>query len=106
MNISFLSALKDWRMNQAMLEDIPLYYILSNSTLEEIASCEDLDTEKLSKIAGMGERKMEKYGLSILVLAQEPMLEEKRDREENGSDNPYERIIESKARKDIFPQAL
>jgi HRDC domain/OB-fold nucleic acid binding domain len=68
MNLQLLTALKTWRMEQAMLEDIPLYYIFSNSTLEELAACTELNHEKLVNISGMGEKKMAKYGTAILSI--------------------------------------
>jgi exodeoxyribonuclease VII large subunit len=55
-------------MEQAMLEDIPLYYIFSNSTLEELAACDELSHEKLVNISGIGEKKMIKYGTAILSI--------------------------------------
>ena len=68
MNLQFLTALKEWRMKQAMLEDIPLYYVFSNITLEELAACEDLNREILANISGVGERKIAKYGSAILDI--------------------------------------
>lgn len=65
---ALLIKLKDWRAQKAGIQNVPLYLILSNSTLEEIARTKPISMDDLAVIKGMGEIKMERYGKELLRL--------------------------------------
>ncbi len=80
-NYTIVEKLKNWRGEQAMKENCELFRILSNGTIEEIASILPRNKEELLKIKGIKERKFEKYGKDILRIV--TGLEEGNDSESN-----------------------
>lgn len=65
---SLSQKLKEWRQGTAQKEGVDLFRILSNATIETIASQKPTTKEELVSIKGIKERKFEKYGASILAL--------------------------------------
>jgi ATP-dependent DNA helicase RecQ len=61
-----LKELKASRQEMAEHENVPAYIIVSDSTLQEIATYLPLTFEDLRKISGFGEHKAAKYGPSFL----------------------------------------
>ncbi|MCI0679934.1 exodeoxyribonuclease VII large subunit [bacterium] len=68
MNGELLNKLRDWRSEQARREDVELYRVFSNATIEAIAAAAPKTKEELLKIKGIKDRKCEKYGLAILSM--------------------------------------
>ena len=66
-----LARLKAWRLAQAREQAVPAYVILHDSTLAEIARRRPADLDALAGIGGIGERKLERYGASIVGLVLE-----------------------------------
>ena len=69
-----VTALKDWR--KAMSEELgqPLYIVLQNKTIEQLASKNPESIEDLKEIYGIGEVKAENFGdelLGVLIPAGE-----------------------------------
>ena len=64
-----LQRLKDWRTAEARAQAVPAYVILHDSTLAEIARRRPPDVAALARIAGIGAKKLERYGAALLELA-------------------------------------
>jgi len=64
-----LQRLKDWRTAEARAQAVPAYVILHDSTLAEIARRRPPDVAALARIAGIGAKKLERYGAALLDLA-------------------------------------
>ena len=60
--------LKAWRMGEARTQAVPAYVILHDSTLAEIAQRRPADLDALSAVGGMGAKKLERYGPTLLAL--------------------------------------
>jgi ATP-dependent DNA helicase RecQ len=60
--------LRAWRSGQAKEKDLPAYCILHNSVLKRIASDCPTTREELLAIKGIGPRKLEQFGSSVLEL--------------------------------------
>jgi len=70
--------LKSWRKETSQKNNIPSYIILHDKTLKEIAHEMPESKEKLKKIYGIGEAKLEKYGEIILKMVSEHKAKEKK----------------------------
>jgi ATP-dependent DNA helicase RecQ len=65
-----LARLKAWRTEQARDQSVPPYVVFHDSTLSAIAASRPRNLDALSTIAGIGEKKLERYGPALLqVLA-------------------------------------
>jgi ATP-dependent DNA helicase RecQ len=63
--------LRQWRRETAAEREIPPYVIFGDRTLREIASVRPSSLEELRGIYGIGERKLEEFGTSVLRLVAE-----------------------------------
>jgi ATP-dependent DNA helicase RecQ len=63
-----LDRLKAWRLEEARRQSVPAYVILHDRTLIEIADRFPADLEALGSISGIGARKLERYGPTILAV--------------------------------------
>ena len=61
------AALKAWRLERARADGIPAYVVFHDSTLAEIAARRPRSEAELSKVAGVGPAKLERYGRDVLV---------------------------------------
>jgi ATP-dependent DNA helicase RecQ len=61
-----LQRLKEWRLAEARAQAVPAFVILHDSTLVEIARRQPSDLPALANIAGIGVRKLERYGAALL----------------------------------------
>lgn len=68
MDYNLLQKLKNWRRNTANLEDIAIFQVFTNKTLEDIAELKPTNREELLSIKGIRDRKFTKYGEQILDL--------------------------------------
>lgn len=66
-----LDRLKIWRKQKGSLTGQPLYLILSNRTLEELAAAQPQTRDALLEITGIGQRKLDQYGHELLELIAE-----------------------------------
>ena len=65
--------LRAWRAATAKEQGVPAYVIFHDATLRQIATDAPASLAELSRISGVGENKLAKYGESILtVLADQP----------------------------------
>ena len=60
--------LKAWRLAEARRQAVPAYVILHDATLAEIARQRPRDVAALADIPGIGARKLERYGASLLEV--------------------------------------
>ncbi|NEA55201.1 ATP-dependent DNA helicase UvrD2 [Streptomyces sp. SID13666] len=60
--------LRDWRMEQARELGQPAYCVFTDKTLLAIAEVRPAGPAELSAIAGVGSRKLDKYGAEVLAL--------------------------------------
>jgi len=68
-----VQALKEWRIELARAKRVPAFTILSDRTLNAIASENPSDLDKLQAVHGMGPKLVEKHGKAILsILSQTP----------------------------------
>jgi ATP-dependent DNA helicase RecQ len=65
---SLLAALKAWRFTQAQSQGVPAFVIFHDSTLAAIASTKPRNIDDLAHVAGIGAKKLERYGESLLAL--------------------------------------
>jgi ATP-dependent DNA helicase RecQ len=63
-----LLRLKAWRLEQARSQSVPPYVVFHDATLSAIAAAQPRDLGGLSAIPGIGARKLERYGPSLLEL--------------------------------------
>ena len=63
-----LDRLKRWRSSEAQAQSVPAFVILHDATLIEIARTRPRSLDALARIAGIGARKLERYGASIVDL--------------------------------------
>lgn len=63
-----LQLLRDWCRQQAEQEDLPLYRVLPNDTLQNLARSAPKNLTELAKISGIGQRKLARYGQQLLEL--------------------------------------
>lgn len=64
------AALKEWRKQQAALEQIPPFMICSDATLRLIAEAQPVSLEQLMDVKGIGQAKAMKYGDDLLAQVQ------------------------------------
>ncbi|MEV4827515.1 DNA helicase RecQ [Micromonospora sp. NPDC049257] len=70
---SLFERLRAWRGAAAKEQGVPAYVIFHDATLRQIATDSPTSLAELSRISGVGENKLAKYGESILtVLADQP----------------------------------
>ena len=60
--------LRTWRLDEARGQGVPAYVIFHDATLAEIARRRPEDLAALAGIAGLGARKLERYGAALLEL--------------------------------------
>ncbi len=63
-----LEQLKNWRMEQARVQGVPAFVIFHDRTLAEIVAARPADMAALGGISGIGAKKLERYGESLLAL--------------------------------------
>ena len=60
--------LKDWRRGQAEISNVLPYAIMTNQMLTDIVQAQPKTLDDLSQISGMGNTRMTKWGLHILMI--------------------------------------
>jgi ATP-dependent DNA helicase RecQ len=67
-NANLLSVLRAWRTSMARERGVPAYVIFHDTTLEGIASSRPKTHDQLRTVAGIGDKKLERYGDALLLL--------------------------------------
>ena len=62
---ALFEALRAWRSGEAKRQHVPPYVIFSDRTLAEIAQMKPSSRAALSAISGVGETKLERYGVAV-----------------------------------------
>jgi ATP-dependent DNA helicase RecQ len=65
---NLLARLKEWRWEEARRQGVPAYVILHDVTLAEIAGRAPRDVEALGGITGIGQKRLERYGASLIGI--------------------------------------
>jgi ATP-dependent DNA helicase RecQ len=65
---NLLSVLRAWRTSMARERKVPAYVIFHDATLEGIASTRPKTHDQLRAVAGIGDKKLERYGNALLLL--------------------------------------
>jgi ATP-dependent DNA helicase RecQ len=60
--------LKNWRLEQAREQSVPPYVVFHDATLAAIAAARPRSVAELSKISGIGAKKLDRYGEALLRL--------------------------------------
>lgn len=66
-SLDIFQALRQWRAEIARSHGVPAYVIFHDSTLREIAMAKPESLDALAHVSGVGVRKLESYGESILA---------------------------------------
>ncbi len=64
--------LREWRSQVARAHGVPAYVVFHDGTLQAIASARPASTAALRAISGVGEKKLENYGVQLLALVAQP----------------------------------
>ena len=67
-NTNLLNVLRAWRKSMARERGVPAYVIFHDATLEGIASSRPKTHDQLRAVAGVGDKKLERYGDALLFL--------------------------------------
>ena len=62
------SSLRAWRRAEAARQAVPPYVIFHDRTLVEIAATRPTGLAALSKVGGVGQGKLDRYGEAVLAL--------------------------------------
>jgi ATP-dependent DNA helicase RecQ len=65
---NLLNALRSWRSSTAREHNVPAYVILHDATLEGIVAALPRTRDQLRSVAGIGDKKLERYGDALLQL--------------------------------------
>ncbi|NMF96788.1 DNA helicase RecQ [Aromatoleum toluolicum] len=65
--LTLFDRLRAWRAATARERNVPAYVIFHDATLREIALARPASIEELAHISGIGDRKLEAYGASIIT---------------------------------------
>ena len=66
--------LKTWRQEKALQKDVPVWQVIKNTVLEDIARAMPVSREDLMNVRGIGELTFARYGEDILSIVQKLML--------------------------------
>ncbi|MFK4295107.1 DNA helicase-2/ATP-dependent DNA helicase PcrA [Arthrobacter sp. GAS37] len=61
-------ALRQWRKEEALSNEVPAYVVFTDATLTAIAEARPTSLEELAQLAGVGPSKLEKYGEAVLAV--------------------------------------
>jgi ATP-dependent DNA helicase RecQ len=67
-NVILIDKLRAWRSEVARKHGIPAYVVLHDATIDGIASLRPRTQEQLRGIAGIGDKKLERYGRELIAL--------------------------------------
>lgn len=67
-NMALLQEIKNWRLEMATEEGLPVYMVLPQKTMYEVAETLPVTMKELSGIKGFGKKKLKKYGDEIIGI--------------------------------------
>ena len=68
-----MDRLRQLRARLSREQNVPMYIIFSNATLEAMAAYQPVTSEELLDIPGVGQAKLQKYGMEFLKEIQQWM---------------------------------
>ena len=71
LNDELLEGLREWRLSESRERSVPAYVVFTDVTLVAIAEQQPTDEDALLEIPGIGPKKLEAYGETILSLVQQ-----------------------------------
>lgn len=71
-DMGLFNLLRDWRSSRCKTDGVPPYIVMTNKQLAVIAKQRPQSLAELSKIEGLGSKKLERYSLEILNLTTVP----------------------------------
>lgn len=80
-DMGLFNLLRDWRSTRSKNEGLPPYILFTNNQLSQIVKTRPQTMAELSKIDGVGQQKLERYGADILKISkidhgpEEPIIE-------------------------------
>jgi ATP-dependent DNA helicase RecQ len=70
-NAPLFEALRAWRRERAAEQHVPPYVIFHDATLSAIARQRPAGADALAKVSGVGQKKLERYGVDVLRIVRE-----------------------------------
>ena len=104
-NMSLLNELRNWRNNQARIEGVEVYRVLSNTVLEALVGAMPTNKEEMLQVKGIKEAKFGKYGAVLLrmIAEQSGPVSAKKILE---AKLPKKATSQTRSKNDAFFQAL
>lgn len=102
--MSLLNELRNWRNNQARIEGVEVYRVLSNTVLEALVGAMPTNKEEMLAVKGIKEAKFGKYGAVLLRMIAEQTVPVSAERN-LGAQLP-KRAMSSRGKNDDFFQSL
>ena len=72
---SIYTRLRQWRLEQARLQNVPSFFILSNRHLAGVAVAMPVTLEQVAECPGMGPKKLEQFGPQLAALVAQAVAE-------------------------------
>jgi len=69
-------ALRQWRLSQAMVDNVPAFFIFGNKVLDELCAKRPRTLSELAGVKGIGPMKIEQFGDAILSVIVDTVPEE------------------------------
>ncbi len=107
--MSLLSELRNWRNNQARIEGVEVYRVLSNTVLEALVGALPQTKDEMLAIKGIKEAKFAKYGAVLLrMIAEQAGNEKVSEKKSAGAGGSQKGKMESQkyGKNDAFFQSL
>ena len=67
-NEEIFAKLRNWRFEESKISKLPVYRVMHNKTLEELAQKKPKTVGELRSIYGLGPSKIDSYGFEILKV--------------------------------------
>jgi len=74
---ALFQALRAWRLEQAHAQNVPPYVVFHDSHLRAIAAERPVTLDALSRLQGIGPRKLEQYGTAVIELVRKHVERER-----------------------------
>ncbi len=88
--MSLLNELRNWRNNQARIEGVEQYRVLSNATLEALVGALPQSKDEMLQVKGIKEAKFSKYGGVLLrMVAEESIGKEAKGKPERSKNDDF-----------------
>lgn len=72
---SIYARLRQWRLEQARLQNVPSFFVLSNRHLAAVAVAMPITLEQVAQCPGMGPKRLEQFGQQLADLVAQAVAE-------------------------------